>query len=326
MSWIAAQKRIEAARKREERSARKKLKELQRRIKEQAKLTEQEQAQLEVEAFENEMELLLSIHKDASASFDWMEPLSALPPPKPSGADLSAYERECAEIGKMRQLAKRILAGEADAYGEALQEMSAFGELTMLGSSIEIHVHNPRRISCDLRVNGRDVIPKEVKSLTATGKLSVKAMPKARFHETYQDYVCGCVLRVARAVLALLPVETVIVTAKISTLQASTGTDVEIPVLSAAIPRTTLEQLDFSRLDPSDSMSNFKCRGDVTASRRSGEFTPIVPFEAADLVSADRSVDELIAEAKRLRADIAAKFNEHNKGTSRALATNPSES
>lgn len=38
-------------------------------------------------------------------------------------------------------------------------------------------------------------------------KLSVKAMPKGRFHEVYQDYACGCCLRIGREVLALLPVD-----------------------------------------------------------------------------------------------------------------------
>ena len=38
-------------------------------------------------------------------------------------------------------------------------------------------------------------------------------MPKGRFHEIYQDYLCGCLLRVAREVFALFPVDTVLVTA-----------------------------------------------------------------------------------------------------------------
>ncbi len=281
-------------------------------LKDQAKLSAQEQARLEVEAFENELQLLLSVHKEASSRFDWMVPLSALPPHKPTGSDLEEYERECAELAKMRSLAKRVLAGDPQAYGEALNKLSAFGELSMLGSSIEIHVHHPRLLSCELMVNGRDAIPKEVKSLTAAGKLSVKAMPKARFHEHYQDYVCGCVLRVAREVLALLPLDVVIVTAKVSTLQASTGSDVEVPVLSVAIPRASLERLDFARLDPSDSMENFKHRGDVMASRRSGEFSAIVPLVPADVVSgktAEQPLPQLLSEARNLRAEFSISLN-----------------
>ena len=109
-------------------------------------------------------------------------------------------------------------------------------------------------------------------------------MPKPRFHEIYQDYVCGCVLRLAREVLALLPVDEVLVTASVNgRTDPRTGKPAELPVLSVAIARAVVEQLDFDRLDPSDSMENFSHRGDVKASRKGGEFLPIVPLTLADL-------------------------------------------
>ena len=266
---------------------------------------------MEVETFENSLEVLLSIHKQASAKFDWMEPLCALPPHAPMNADLAAYEQERAEWAKMRSLAKRVLAGDEQAYGEALRELSAFGELSTLGSSIAFRVHHPKLIECELMVNGRDAIPAEVKSLTAAGKLSVKAMPKARFHEVYQDYVCGCVLQAAREVLALLPVDAVIVTAKVSTVQTSTGANVEMPILSVAIPRPALERLDFSRLDPSDSMENFTHRGDVMASRKSGEFTAIVPLKPEDITSNETTaldIPDALHRVRELRTELSEKL------------------
>lgn len=228
----------------------------------------------------------------------------------------------------MRSLAKRVLAGEAQAYGEALQALSAFGELSTLGSSIEIRVHHPKLISCDLMVNGRDAIPKQVKSFTAAGKLSVKAMPSVRFHEVYQDYVCGCVLRVAREVMALLPLDTVIVTAKIAGVQSSTGDDAELPVLSVAIPRATLARLDFARLDPSDSMENFAHRGDVMASRRSGDFATIVPLEPADAVAHaldKQPFPELLKAVRNLRAEFSASLKPPKPDTEPTHAATSSE-
>ena len=120
-------------------------------------------------------------------------------------------------------MAPRILAGDHKAYTEALIEFSPLTELSDLGSSIYFTVHHAKLLECVLKVNGRQVIPAEVKSLTASGKLSVKAMPKARFHEICQDYVCGCVLRMAREVFALLPVETVLVTASVDAVDPRTG-------------------------------------------------------------------------------------------------------
>ena len=291
MSWAAAQKRMEAARKREDRASLKRQKELERMLKEQAKLSAAEQARLEVEAFENSLDVLLSIHREARPKFDWMEPLCSLPPHAPvhtadeaAFANASAaFAQERAEWEKMRSLTKRVLAGDAQAYREAFTELSAFGELSTLGSSIAFRVHHAKLVECELQVNGRDAIPADVKSLTAAGKVSVKSMPSARFHELYQDYVCGCVLRVAREVLALLPVDTAIVTATVVALQTSTGTEAETPVLSVAVPRHVVERLDFARLDPSDSMENFTHRGDVITSRKSGQFVTIVPLKPADV-------------------------------------------
>ena len=53
-----------AAQRREEREAQRRLRELERQAKEQAKLSAIEQARLEVERFENQLEVLLSVHKE----------------------------------------------------------------------------------------------------------------------------------------------------------------------------------------------------------------------------------------------------------------------
>ena len=217
------------------------------------------------------------------------------------------FSKEKAECERLTNLAPRILAGEHKAYTEALVEFSPLAELSDLGSSIYFTVHDAKLLECVLKVNGRNVIPTEVKSLTASDKLSVKAMPKARFHEIYQDYVCGCVLRVAREVFALLPVETVLVTASVEAAHLRTGKLAELPVLSVAIPRTVIARLDLGVIDPSDAMENFHRRGDFKASRKSGEFAPITPLTPADLPQpAPESLDvgDLIGRLQLLRDEL----------------------
>jgi len=132
-------------------------------------------------------------------------------------------------------------------------------------------------------------------------------MPKTRFHEIYQDYVCSCVLRVAREVFALLPVESLLITASADILDPRTGQTVEQPVLSAALPRAAHARLDFDRIDPSDAMENFLHRGDFKASRGSSEFNPITPLTANDLPRpSSESMDfrDLIAAVRRLRDEL----------------------
>ena len=72
-----------------------------------------------------------------------------------------------------------------------------------------------------------------------------------------QDYVCGSVLRIARELFALLPVEMILVTVMGTLLNTQTGYMEEQPILSVAMPRKTLENLNFDMLDPSDCMANF---------------------------------------------------------------------
>jgi len=366
-TWDVTTRKMAAAGKRQQREALKRQKELERRIKEQGKLTALEQARLEVDAHENALDVLLSIHKEQSAPFDWGSFASALPPhepPKLARHEFAAllrravsravpsveagkptveqarllderehqvsrtdYEKDVTQWDRMRSLARRVLAGDANAYSEALSELSALSEIANLGSSISVTIREPGLIECTLKVGGRYKVPPEIKSLTAAGKVSVKAMPKARAHEIYQDYVCGCVLRLAREVFALLPVETILATATVEVLDSRTGLLTERPVLSVAIPRATNDRLDFEHLDPSDSLENFQHRGDVMASRKSGEFVQIVPLTPADLAQARSEkigFSALDARVRQFRAELGTKLKPVTPGIDQPPEANAS--
>lgn len=347
MGWKATVKAIQAAERRQQREAQKRFRELERQTKEQAKLSAIEQARLEVETFENGLEVLLSVHKEQSEVWDWFEPATALPPHPPrrhsrhelkarqsndphalaqaSTQDeqefqtaVQAYSAEVIEWERMKAIARRILAGEHKAYTEALVEFSTLAEISNLGASLHFTVHTAKLVECGLKVAGRQAIPAELKTLNASEKVSIKPMPKARFHEIYQDYVCSCVLRVAREIFALLPVETVLVTASVDVLDARTGRTVDQPVLSVAIPRNALERLDFEHLDPSDAMENFIHRGDAKASRKSGEFDPITPLTPADLPQiSPESIDfrDFLATAQRVKDELRMEIENLNPRT-----------
>lgn len=170
---------------------------------------------------------------------------------------LREYGQNYADWKATRELAARILAGDTDAYIDAIRQADPFSEMSQLGSSIVFKTDDYNLIETTMHVNSVDVIPTETKTLLKSGKLSVKKMSKTRFFELYQDYVCGAVLRVARELFALLPIEMVIITAVGDILNTKTGHMEEQPILSVAIPRETLNKLNFAKLDPSDSMDNF---------------------------------------------------------------------
>lgn len=306
---------------REQRKQLKRQKELARILKEFSKYEDQKRAELEVEAFETAVEVLQTVHHQSGQKIDWQAFAFALPPHAPSfyaknflneslanfvalkegegiqeklmekwqtdEADYhlryGKYQEDHAEWLKLRELALQILNGDSEAYGEALKVFQPFNELAELGSELTFKVHDPKKVRCTLRINGHGIIPSETKSLTAAGKLSVKTMPKGRFHEIYQDYACGCCLRIGREILALLPVDSVIATILVATVDSATGNPTDLPILSALLERKTMENLNFHELDPSDSMQNFLARGDVKVSKKTGTFCGITPLAYEDL-------------------------------------------
>jgi len=341
---------IEAANRRDQRESQKQLRELERRLKEEAKLSEMERARLEVETFDKQLEALLTIHQEQTDTYDWRAVATTLPPPSPSpthfelkvhqlnavcrpGREATAeseialaraqddaaakesnqnYIEERDDWEKWKNLANRILAGDLSAYKDALATINPFKKISGIGSSLRFSFHDRNTLECRVKVKGQEAIPAEAKSLTTTGKLSVKSMPKGRFHEIYQDYICACVLRIGREIFAILPAENVIITAFVDSVSAQTGNLAEIPVLSVVISRDVLANLDFQRLDPSDSMENFVHRGDAKGSRKTGAFEPIAPLTISDLrpviLSKQKRIEDLITQSHHFRDEIKSEI------------------
>ena len=72
MGWKGTLRAYEAAQRRQQRDAQKRQRELERQNKEQAKLSAIEQARLEVETYENRLEVLLSVHKEQGEIWEWI--------------------------------------------------------------------------------------------------------------------------------------------------------------------------------------------------------------------------------------------------------------
>jgi hypothetical protein len=192
---------------------------------------------------------------------------------------LESYKEQLADWETTCEIAKKVLAGDAEGYIEAIRQADIFSEISELGSSVEFETEGGSFVQATLRPNSEEVIPSEIKGLLSSGKLSVKKMPKGKFYELYQDYVCGCVLRVSREIFAILPIEMIIATAVANVLNSQTGHLEEQPILSAAIPRKTLETLNFDLLDPSDSMNNFVHRMNFLKTKGFKSIERLLPSE-----------------------------------------------
>lgn len=351
MSYLATLRAQQAAERRSARAEEKRRKELEKLRREEQKLTALEQARLEVEAYENRLAVLLSVHKEQGEAWNWYKIAAALPPPEPSrGSDrvfsvmrgainpnspteaelavllekanredeqlhlkaLAEHDETLAEWGCMNAMALKVIAGDPHAYLDVIREFSPFAEISDLGASVVFSGVAEKVIEGVLNVNGPRVIPSEVKALTASGKVSIKPMARGRFQEIYQDYLCGCVLRVAREVFALLPLELVILTARAISLNPRTGVEEEQPVLSVAFTRAKMAGLNFERLDPSDTVESFLHRCDFKASRKTEAFQPIEPLHLADLTNGRTGcrIDEQIRAVQQLRREVQELFDE----------------
>jgi hypothetical protein len=353
-------KHLEAVLRRESRAALRRQKELQRQQRELAKASELDQARLAVEAYENDVEVLLSVHKECAPNRDWDQMAAALEPFPPQksrrrefearqrasiapqsqnesaqgalveamdadeaqhAAELSEYREFVNEQRRLAQLAKRVLRGDLDAWSEAIRDLDPFSEISQMGSSVEFLVHSTSIIECWVQVMGEAVIPNESKQLTSTGKLSVKQVPRARFHELYQDHICSCLIRVVRESFALLPVGTILVH---GVLESSTGDHgsnrSKSTVLSVVVHREQLSAWDVDNLDPSDTLEACQHRGDFKAGRRSGAFVPIPPMKAdevsgTNLPAADFS--RLLEQVRQLNQEFVELLRGYSGGENR---------
>lgn len=335
---------------RRERAALRHARELARQAKERAKLDEKANARFEVESHENQIQILLSLHKEVGETWDWQKIAASLPPLAPldstrfemrtrqdflirpshgqqnfedaletaksrdrevSDTARLAHERRLRQWERMTALARRITERDAKAYIEALGELSPLAELEKLGSNMDFTIHSGTLAECVLTMKDTSVIPSMAKALTATGKLSEKAMPRARFHEIYQDYVCGGILRVARELFAILPIEHALITAVTSVLDSSTGLTADKPVLSVHISRADTRGFNWEEIDPSDAIDRLLHRGNFKASRKSGAFLPVMPL-TIDIVAtqsyAVAGIEGLLSQVASLRGELKAEL------------------
>lgn len=173
-------------------------------------------------------------------------------------AELSErYEQAHATWKDNKDIAERLLAGDATAFINAIRTANRFEQISDIGTKIEVRVTDDRGIYFDLNVMSEEVVPSEKYTLLQSGRLSTREMPKGEFFELYKDYVCSCLLRVAVEAFATIPIKSVVVTALDEMINPKNGLLEKQALVSAFIPKETLDKLNLKNVDPSDAMQNF---------------------------------------------------------------------
>lgn len=158
----------------------------------------------------------------------------------------------------LRKIAFQVLHGDIDTYFYVVSSLAPFDAILDFGSDFDIGTDSPNYMEVEFHAKTSKVVPNHVLSLSKTGKLSSKVMTKTMHYDIALDYICSCVLRIAREMFALLPINTVIIHA-VDTVQDATGNEYDDTVLSVRIPRNQLEDINFDLIDVSDTIQMFEC-------------------------------------------------------------------
>ena len=220
----------------------------------------------QVAAYEQQLQMIRRVHETCSETIDWKK-ISEQPAPAQRSVSFNASNDSFSEDlhdannskfddygdwKKLHDLSGKILAGDIDSYLAVLAEVKPFEDLTEYGSDFEVGTDDPSSMTVEFNVKSEEVVPQETLALTSTGKLSRKALAKSTRNDIVQDYVCSCVIRIAREMFALLPVDRVLINAKDSILNTATGHNEDVTLVSVIFDRARFMDTDFSRIDPSD--------------------------------------------------------------------------
>lgn len=205
---------------------------------ERAQKKELEKKQEVVQEYNEQVEEIIGIHRSGVKAIDWNR-VETIP-------------------RKLSSLQTRVLEGDIDAYYEVIQETEPFEELVDFGSEFELGTEDPKLMVAEFNIKEEDVIPDTMVTLTEAGNVSEKKMTKTAYYEMMQDYVCSVMIRIARDMFALLPVDKVIVHAVDNALNTATGNQEEVTYVSVIFDRATFNTINLDAIDPSDSLANFE--------------------------------------------------------------------
>lgn len=138
----------------------------------------------------------------------------------------------------LKSHAEDILNGNIDAYYEVIQDVNPLDDLLQYGSNFECGTDDPRMLYVSFQVNSRAVMH------------NAENLDRTEYNQLLQDYVCGCTIRVARDMFALLPLRHIIVDAE----------DSGKTILSVDFGKRQFDELDFQLLDASDAVETFDHR------------------------------------------------------------------
>jgi len=169
---------------------------------------------------------------------------------------VKTYEQEYKKWKENYDMACRVLGGVPKSYIELVTQLEERLK-DLIWAKMSFFVKDRYTAEVILEMDRNKVIPKFEIAWTKSGGVKIKEMPKSRFNELYQFYVCSSVLRVAKELFGNLPLKLILIHCTEKCLNTITGHMEVITLLSVGISRKILSSLNFEMLHPPDSINNF---------------------------------------------------------------------
>lgn len=155
-----------------------------------------------------------NIFRVSDEKIDWFEILSSRKPTD------KLFNKEMWKY--LNSVALKICQGDIDTYLKVIQDINPYEDLLEYATDFDFGTDDASEMHISFKVLSELIDEKD--------------------KELFEDYVCGCAIRAIRDTFALLPVETVFVTAE------NKGKE----ILNVEVDRKSFERIKFSYSDPSD--------------------------------------------------------------------------
>lgn len=161
-----------------------------------------------------------NIFRVSDEKIDWFEILSSRKPTD------KLFNKEMWKY--LNSVALKICQGDIDTYLKVIQDINPYEDLLEYATDFDFGTDDASEMHISFKVLSELIDEKD--------------------EELFEDYVCGCAIRTIRDTFALLPVETVFVTAE----------QADKEIVNVVVDRKSFEKIKFSYSDPSDIIACYK--------------------------------------------------------------------
>ncbi|MBK8100749.1 MAG: hypothetical protein IPK26_26990 [Planctomycetes bacterium] len=183
-------------------------------------------------------------------------------------AAVEQHQAQMSRHAAQVELAHGVLRRDPMWYRRALEGLQRLDDLLELGIEVTANEVESDAVALNCAVRDAEIVPPEEVKLSAAGKLTTKKWAESKYWGLYQDFVCGCALRLAREALGLLPISRVVVNVSTRMLNTSNGHIEPTTILATHFTRQALAAINVDGVDASDSLTNFDWR--MTFKKTSG--------------------------------------------------------